>query len=201
MGIESGSPQIMVLRLKVENRFGKKCEVPADFVALADSIESQLKHHISPTTLERVWNYSTRVQATISVHTLNILCEYVDKKDWESFCKSLRESGIIDSEMVEGDFVAVKSLSEKERLEIGWLPDRRCVIEYLGEYKFRAIHCENSTMQTGDTFKCMEFIKNQPAIMDEFIQSDNPEKTPKRYIAGKHHGLSFIKKLPPLEDL
>ena len=97
--------------------------------------------------------------------------------------------------MVEGEYLSVDSLSTGDRIEIGWMPNRKCVIEYLGDYKFRAIYCENSTIQPVDTFKCVEFIKNQPAIMDEFIQSGNTDKTSRRYIAGKHHDLSFIKKL------
>lgn len=193
MGIESSIPQIKALRLEVEKRFGKKCEVPADFVALADLIELTLKRHISPSTLERVWNYSTRGQASISMHTINILCEFIGKKDWSSFCESLNESGVIDSDIVEGENISSSTLSVGDRLQIGWLPDRKCVIEYLGDYKFVAIECENSTMQPGDKFKCVEFIKNQPAVMDEFIQIGDRDKCCKRYIAGKSHGLSFIK--------
>ena len=195
MGIESSLPQIKALRLEVEQKFGKKCEVPADFVALADQIELDLKQHISPTTLERVWNYSTRGETSISLHTINILCKYINKTDWTTFCKSLNESGIIDSDMIEGENIEVSSLSAGDRLLIGWVPDRMCVIEYLGDYKFMAIRCENSTMQPGDTFKCVEFIKNQPAIMDEFFRDGEIGSNPKRYIAGKHHGLSFIKKI------
>lgn len=195
MGIASTSPQIKALRKEVEKKFGIECLVPADFIALADRIESLIKQHISPTTLERVWNYSTRGESSISIHTINILSKYIGKKDWPDFCKSLNESGIIDSEMVTGENIEVNSLKVGDRLQIGWMPDRKCEIEYLGDYKFKAIECENSTMQPGDTFRCVEFIKNQPAIMDEFIQARDTDKNPKRYIAGKHHGLSLIKKL------
>lgn len=193
MSIESSSPQIKTLRLETEKKFGKKCEVAADFIELADKIKDTLKQHISPTTLERVWNYSTRGNPSISIHTLNLLCQYIDKKDWTNFCESLNESGIIDSDMVEGENISSSSLAIGDRLEICWMPDRRCVIEYLGDYRFIAIHCENSTMQPGDRFKCIEFIRNQPAIMDEFMRADKQGNASKRYIAGKHHGLSSIK--------
>ena len=195
MGIDTTSPKIKMLLLAVGDKYGKKPEVPVDFIGLADSIESNLKQHISPSTLERVWNYSTRNTTTVSVHTLNLLSEYVGKKNWTDFCSSLYACGLIDSDMVEDKAVFCKSLSVGDRLQIGWLPDRKCVIEYLGDYKFEAISCENSTLQSGDTFKCIEFIKGQPAVMDEFIQDSDSSKTSKRYIAGKHHGLSYIKKL------
>lgn len=195
MGIETASPKIKMLLLEVSNKYGKTPGVPADFMALADEIRFSLKQHISPSTLERIWNYSTRNATTISVHTLNLLCEYVGMKNWAAFCVSLNESGLIDSDMVEDKAVFSKSLAQGERLQIGWLPDRKCVIEYSGEYKFKAIYCKNSTLQPGDTFKCIEFIKGQQAVMDELIQASDLTKTPKRYVAGKHHGLSYIKKL------
>ena len=195
MGIESTSPQIKALRLEVEKKYGKKLEVPADFMALSDRIIEILKQNISPSTLERVWNYSTRRNAVISSHTLNLLCEYIGKKDWTDFCKFLNESGIIDSDVVAGEYVKSNDLSIGERLQIGWLPNRDCIIEYTGDYKFKAIHCENSTLKSGDTFRCIEFIKGQPAIMDEFIQSEGDNKGLQRYIAGKSHGLSFIKRI------
>lgn len=195
MGIESTSPQIKALRLEVEKKYNKKIEVPADFVAFSDHLSDTLKIHLSPSTLERVWNYSSRKNSSLSAHTLNILCRYIGRKDWTDFCAFLNTSGLIDSDIVEGENVQSARLAVGDRLQIGWLPDRKCVIEYLGNYKFRAVCCENSTMKPGDTFRCIEFIRNQPAIMDEFLQAGDCREKQKRYIAGKHHGLSFIKKL------
>ena len=199
MGIESTSPKIKALRGEIEKKFGKKLEVAADFQALADNLFDTLKQHISSSTLERVWNYSTRKNFKVSLHTLNLLCNYIGKNDWHEFCGHLNETGIIDSEIVEGENVRASSLSKGELLQISWLPDRKCLIEYMGDYRFRAISCENSTLQPGDTFRCIEFIKNQPAIMDELIQSKDQDKKPKRYIAGKLHGLSCIKKFSSSE--
>ncbi|MCH5234176.1 MAG: hypothetical protein J1E16_02705 [Muribaculaceae bacterium] len=195
MGIESSSPQINALRLEVENKFGKKCEVPADFIALGDRIREFLKQNISPSTLERVWNYSTRRQTSLSMHTLNILCEYTGKKDWTTFCKSLNESGIIDSDMVEGEYISVNSLSVGDRIEIGWLPNRKCVIEYLGDNKFVAMDCENSTIRPGDTFHCLEFILHQPVNMDYFQKKGEKSNNNIRYVAGKMNGITTLRKL------
>ena len=194
MGIESSSPQIITLRQHVEAKFGRKPCVPADFVALADNLRETIKEHISPTTLERVWNYSTRSATTLSAHTLNLLSKYIDRKDWSDYCQSLNEAGIIDSDMIDGVAVYSDSLSPGDRLQLGWVPDRNCIIEYLGDYKFIAISCENSTLRPGDTFKCLEFILHEPAIMDQLIQAVDPNKIPKRYVAGKVNGLSYIKK-------
>lgn len=195
MGIETTSPKIKMLLIEVADKFGNQPTVPADFIALADSMKSKLKQHISPSTLERVWNYSTRNTSAVSVHTLNLLCEYIGKKNWTEFCQSLNEAGLIDSDVIEDKTILSVSLIVGERHQFGWLPDRECIVEYLGDYKFKAVSCKNSTIKAGDTFKCIEFIKGQPAIMDEFRQTTNEVSSSKRYIAGKHHGLSFIKKI------
>lgn len=187
------SPKIMALREEVVRKFGKAPSVPADFVSLADKIEKTTKERISNTTLERVWDYANRGYPSISLHTLNLLCHYIDRQDWSEFCKSLNESGINDSDMFEGEYISSHSLTPGDRLLIEWLPDRKCVIEYRGNYEFIALECENSTMQPGDTFRCTEFRKKMPAIMDHFVQKNRKDSQPKRYVAGKEHGLSGLK--------
>lgn len=193
MGVESVSPKIAALKMAVEKEFGKIPRVHNDFVELAEAIKSKLRQHISETTLERVWNYSKRGYETVSLHTLNLLCLYSGKTDWQKHCESLGESGIIDSDMFEGDSIKSEDLQPGTTLKIGWLPDRLCIIEYLGHNRFMALDCENSTMQPGDTFSCLEFRLNHPVMMAEYVQSGCNDKKPKLYIAGKLHGLKTLK--------
>lgn len=131
----------------------------------------------------------------MSLHTLNLISRYIGKKDWQHFCDSLAESGLIDSDMFEGEAIRSVDLKIGDKLQLGWLPDRLCVVEYLGNNRFRALECENSTIQPGDTFSCIEFRLNLPAIMEHFIAAGNDSLTPKRYVAGLKHGISYLKKL------
>lgn len=195
MGIESSSPKLAALRIAVEKKFGKIPKVHNDFISLADSIEITLHQHISETTLERIWNYSNRGYATVSFHTLNLICHYIEKKDWQHFCDSLAESGLMDSDMFEGDAISNEDLKIGDKVQIGWLPDRLCVVEYLGNNRFRALECENSTMQPGDTFSCSGFRLNQPAIMEHFVAVRDVTLNPKRYVAGLKNGICHLKKL------
>jgi hypothetical protein len=73
MGIKRNIPQIYALRQSVELRFGKKLAVHADFQSLVAEIEMEQRLHISETTIERVWGYSTRGYETVSLHTLDVL--------------------------------------------------------------------------------------------------------------------------------
>lgn len=52
-----------------------------------------------------------------------------------------------------------KSLFVGERLIICWLPDRECIIEYLGDYKFKPIECKNSTIKAGDTLNVLNSLR------------------------------------------
>lgn len=195
MGIDSFSPQIGMLRIKIEGSWGKIPKVHNDFMELADTIKTTLRKHISETTLERVWGYSNRGYKTVSLHTLDLLCEYAGLGSWEDFCRSLGEAGLKDSDMFEEDSIYSDELEEGDRLMIRWLPDRQCVVRYLGANRFIAEDCENSTIQPGDTFSCIGFRINRPAVMEKFIAANDNTGTPKQYIAGMNHGLSFLKKL------
>lgn len=195
MGIDSFAPQIGMLRMKIEGSWGKIPRVHNDFMELADDIKNALRKHISETTLERVWGYSNRGYKTVSIHTLNLLCEYAGVRSWENFCRTLSETGIKDSDMFEGDAIYSDELKEGERLMISWLPDRECIIRYLGEGRFVAEDCKNSTIRPGDTFSCIGFRINQPAVMEKFVAFNDSSGTPKQYIAGLNHGISGLKKL------
>ncbi len=76
MSIRSDIPQIAALRQRVEERFEKRLAVHADFLALVAVIEMEQRQHISESTLERVWGYSTRGYKTVSLRTLDVLAKY-----------------------------------------------------------------------------------------------------------------------------
>lgn len=195
MGVESNSPNIALLRLKIESTFGKAPKVHNDFVVLAEKIESKLREHISETTLERIWRYSNRGYGNVSFHILDLLSRYLEFESWKQFCISLRNEGLQDSDMFDGESIFSRNLGKGDRLEIGWLPNRKCVVEYLGDNDFVAISCENSTLQPGDRFSCLEFILNQPCIMENLRTASQNSDTGKRYVAGVRHGLTTLKKL------
>ena len=195
MGIDSFSPQIAMLRKKIESSWGKTPRVHADFSKLAENIQSSLRKYISETTLERIWGYSKRGYKTVSLHTLDLLSEYVGAGNWVNFCRSLGEEGIKDSDMFDDIAIFSDELNVGDRIELKWLPNRECIVRYLGNNRFVAEACENSTIQPGDTFSCIEFRLNQPAVMDHFIATDDDSKIPKRYVAGLNNGISHLKKL------
>lgn len=215
MSIESKIPQIAALRERVESCFGKRLQVHADFLALVSEIEAVQRQHISESTLERVWGYSTRGYERVSLRTLDVLAKYAGAANWVDFCAELKQSGAAESETFCCGSVRSSDLQVGERLRIGWQPDRVCTVRYLGDNRFVAEECENSKMQDGATFSCLQFQLGRELVMDDFINGDvaeqpivepptttpvarstdiacNTTARPQRYAVGSLHGLTLL---------
>ena len=196
MSIRRDIPQILALRERVEERFGKRLAVHADFLALVAVIEMEQRQHISESTLERVWGYSTRGYDTVSLHTLDILSHYAAECCWEDFCRLLSEESGCESELFNAEKISSADLSVGDRLLIGWLPDRLCEVRYLGDNRFVAEHCENAKMQAGDTFSCLQFSLGKELILSDFRQANTPDATSRTYTVGSRNGVTTLRILP-----
>lgn len=186
MNIKSDTSQISILRNKVEDYIDFPLSTHGDFQRLSVGIEYSLREHISESTLERVWKYSTRKYDTISVRTLNVLCRFIGYKSWEHFTTSLSDSSS-ESELFSGNIINTSDLSVGARIKIEWPPDRVCIIRYLGQNRFIAEETKNSTMKPNDTFLCTQFYKGRELHLNEFCRNNTGEKF--CYIIGKKTGI------------
>lgn len=194
MSIPTNLPQIKELQSEVELIFGKKLNVHNDFVLLADSIHKKLHEFISETTLERVWQYSTRGYATVSRRTLDVLCEYSGFDNWSQFCETMKLKSGKESDFFDEESILTKYLNPGDRIRIGWRPDRICIIRYLGDNRFIAEECWNATMQPGDTFSCIQFQLYRPLYLENF-ESSKGRIIGKRYVAGSVNGITICQLL------
>lgn len=149
--------------------------------------------HISITTLERVWSYSTRSGMNISVRILNILSQLTGARDWETFCTKLEEKELHESEFFKNENgISTISLTPGSRIRIGWLPNRICEIEYLGENRFVATKTENSSIREGDSFCCFQIQKGRELYMDSFTRKENDGEKSGSYVVGQASGLTLV---------
>lgn len=200
MSIKSNIPQIVALRQRVEERFGKQLSIHADFVELVSAIETDLRQHISESTLERVWGYSTRGYDNVSLRTLDVLSQYAVGCDWQSYCLCLEQESGCESELFNAPIILSESLQEGDRLRIGWLPNRMCTVRYIGGNKFVAEECLNSKLQPGDTFSCAQFVLGKQLTMTNYMSKLTPLATPQTYIVGTHHGLTTLSLIISISD-
>lgn len=194
MGIDSNSPQIILLRQSVAKRFGRQPMVHSDFLDLVADIEVCVHQHISESTLERVWSYSTRGYNTVSRHTLDVLSLYAEGAYWEEYCQRLRETSESESELFSALAISAEELGVGDRIRLGWLPDRECIVRYLGDGRFVAEECHNSKLRPGDTFTCHTFLLGKELILSHLQRSDD-STSESFYVAGRRHGITLLKRI------
>lgn len=192
MAIKTDDPRVVALKIAAEKRFGHNIETRTDFTLLATDIESVTKEHLSENTLRRLWG-RMRSYDTVFMRTLDVISGYVGYEHWAAFCLALSVKSNRESEIVsDGYAIKVEDLKPGDRIRIGWLPDRQCVVEFVGGNTFRAIHTENSTLQEGDTFECSVMLKNYPLFVDNLVHGGEHCQ---RYSIGIHNGLTTLEKL------
>ena len=183
------SPQLAALREEIEELVGKMYS-HSNFTHLSGLIGYKCKEHISVTTLERIWGYSTRNASKISVRTLDVIARFVECDDWEEYCKRLREKFQRSSEIFRATgAISSSDLTTGTKVRIAWQPDRICVIEYLGDNRYVAVKCENSSMKPGDTFTCLTIQKRRELYMENFTRSGK-EPAGECYVVGQISGLT-----------
>ena len=195
MSIQANIPQIAALRREIEAAESNALLTHLHFVALTEKIEQRLHEHISPTTLERVWRYSTRHYDKVSRRTLDVLARYIGADGWDDYVGRLRSTAGRESEEFTNDILNVSSLAVGTRLLIGWQPDRLCEIRYLGNYRFVVERVENSALRVGDSFSCLQFQLGKELYMDCFQRAGDPSEENARYAVGQSHGLTTLRNL------
>lgn len=170
----------------VEEAVGHPLRSPRDFSQLNDDIFMRTHEFVSASTLMRLWGY---IESDIKprVHTLNILSRFVGYRDWEDFCAADiegRQSSVVicrrlnvSTDLVEGQMVLLR-----------WLPNRECLIRYLGNLYFEVEHSENTQLKKGTTFLCPLIIEGEPLYLDDVRQANIPASG---YVCGKRNGVKF----------
>lgn len=192
MSIQANIPEIAALRQEVENQYGSLLHTHAHFVSLTEAIEETLHEHMSPTTLERVWGYSTRHYNTVSRRTLDVLARYAERENWDDFCAYLKQMEGTESDFFTDDILSTSSLHVGTRLRLGWQPDRVCEVRYMGDYRFVVESVTNGSLRIGDSFSCLQFQLGQLLYMDCFHRVDEASEENQRYAVGRENGLTLL---------
>ena len=185
------SPEIVSLRAEIERVMGRQMCSPADFDWLNLRIWETSHEYLSPTTLKRLWGYIDGAESPRHT-TLCILCHLLGYASWEEYQKSLSVSREEDSETFIGNGVRADELSPGNCIEVAWRPNRRAVLRFEGNNRFTIIETENSKLHVGDTCSAVCFLVNRPMYLDNLVQAN---QSPKTYVAGKHHGLTYVRKV------
>ena len=174
------------LRKAVEETVGREMKSPNDFHCLKEKMQKQLGQKLSLATLERFWGYA-KTSYNPSRWTLDILSVYAGYKSFENFCGN--EEREVQSAFLEREQLSADTIPAGARLRLTWNPERKCVIEHLGNGNFRIIEASGTKLTAGDTFTCHVLIQGEPLYISDLRHKDMP---PVSYVAGKKSGVKFM---------
>ena len=185
------SPEIVSLRADIERLMGRPMRTPADFDWLNLRIWETCHEYLSPTTLKRLWGYIDGAPSPRHT-TLSILSRVLGYISWEEYLEALSVRNEEESESFAGEGIRADELLSGDCIELAWRPNRRAVLRYEGSNRFTVVEAENGKLQAGDTCSAVCFLVNRPMYLDNLVHAG---QAPKTYVAGKRHGLTYVRKL------
>ena len=187
--MNKNAPEIAALRQDIENELKRRIKTPYDFEFLAGVVWERLHENISPTTLKRLWGYIDGADTTRRT-TLCLLSRFLGYADWEAYLADLAKRTDVESDTFAGEGLTIDDLQKGDRVEVTWLPNRRCVFRYDGDAHFVVIEAENAKLRVNDRFETACFIIGKPMYIDRLVRGD---ELPTAYVAGAKNGLLTVK--------
>lgn len=172
------------LRKECQRVLGREAVSPTDFSELSLKISNFTGRNVSVSTLKRIWGYVSYTH-TPSNEILSILSAFVGYRDWHDFrnADTITES----SDFIGNDIIQSSNLMSGNHIQICWKPDRRCIVEYIGNSEFRVIKAENSKLKEDDVFSCGVMAKGEPLLCHEVRRGG--KLLAEGYVAGKSDGI------------
>lgn len=188
---------IALLRSLVEKSAGCKAKTSNDFIYLSGAIQGRTNHHLSVSTLKRIWGYIEGYRS-IRQSTLNILAIFVGYPDYETFVSDYCDSQAVrSSHRVMTLSLSSDQIPQGAHVAIEWNPNRRLVLLHHGLGRHSVIESLNSKVVVGDSFTLHSFIIGQPMVLTNFVHLD---QDPCLFVIGNKGGLTHIQILPPDND-
>lgn len=181
-------PEVNYLLSKVEKCYGRKLTTSSDFEALSVVIEHEINEMLSASTLKRLWGYVSS-NPVPRISTLDVLCRYIGKRDFLTFCEDIKNSSEFESCFYTAKHVSTSDLEQGCSIVIGWNPNRVVRLKYLGDSKLKVISSENSQLKVDDEFEASSLILGHPLYIARIFR--NGEYTPS-YVAGNNGGLTTL---------
>lgn len=182
---------IDALKLKVEEKLGRKLATPSDFNRLILRMQEETGEMLALSTLKRVWRYVPSPHQA-SAHTLSCLAQFAGYTDWSGYIAAYSGSGEIDSDFLTGKQIVAETLRKGDEVEFGWEPDRYCRVVCIGNGVFLVVESRNGKLRRGDTFRASVFSLGLPFYAANVCREG---KKLESYIAGRRKGLNLLNKL------
>lgn len=173
----------------LKRKSGNELRQPSDCEILSLDIEGKTGVHIGATTLKRLLGFA-QDDRTPHTSTLDALARYLGYAHWDELSK-VEDKGNSDFDAPE-DELRSADLQYGDDVEITYLPDRRLVLRYFGNCRYRVIESENSKMKKDDEAEILSFVLHHPLLVVNVWRNG---ECLGQFTAGRVSGLSSIKLL------
>ena len=161
--------------------------LPSDCELLSLDIESKTGVRIGATTLKRLLGFA-QDERQPHTSTLDAIAHYLGYAHWDELAK-IEDQGNSDFDSPDGE-VRSADLQVGCELEIAYLPDRRVVLSYLGNNRYRIQQSENSKLLVGDEVEILSFVLHHPLLVMQVWRSG---QSLGQFTAARISGLSSVR--------
>ena len=177
------------LREKTEKVAGRAMTTPRDFDYLSSRIFDATHSYVASTTLKRFWGYIEADKGKRpSRNTLNVLALSTGYADWECFVQNYASPTEAQSDFLPNHCLRTASLTQGDRVQLTWLPDRGVTLGYEGMGMFKVIESINSKLSAGDTFLCEQFVDGEALYLRCLVHEGGK---PTNYVCGQVNGVKY----------
>lgn len=178
------------LKQAFEVALGHKCTVSNHFDELREYVFQRTGQYVSSTTLKRIWGYLNEPHLA-NQSTLNLLAIALGYSSWDNF-QSGNADGISISRVASspklGKYInVVQDLKPGDRIKLFWNPGRECLIEFIGDIKFKVIKSVKTRLKPGDIITTHIIVPGHPLYL--YLEKQGAEGAhPIAYICGRLKG-------------
>ncbi len=168
---------------------GSDLRQPSDCELLSLDIASKTGVRLGATTLKRLVGFAVDEREP-HASTLDAIARYLGYAHWDELA-AVDDEGNSDFEAPDGE-IRSADLQVGDEVEITYLPDRRVVLSYLGDHRYRVTLSEHSKLQTGDEVEILSFVLHHPLLALQVWRGGTPLG---QFTAGRVSGLSSVKRI------
>lgn len=173
----------------LKSKSGNDLRLPSDCEFLSLDIESRTGVRIGATTLKRLIGLA-QDERVPHASTLDAVARYLGYAHWGELAE-IEDNGNSDFDTHDGE-VRSADLQPGASVEITYLPDRRLVLQYLGDCRYCVTESEKSKLQEDDEVEILNFVLHHPLLVVNVWRKGEPLG---QFTAGRVSGLSSIRLL------
>ena len=154
---------------KLSQKIGQDVCTPAGATVLQLDMEMETGIPIGLNTVKRLVGVLNADGITPRKTTLNAIAYYLGYTSWE---KLIEKESNISSFGGENPFVYMSDIKKNANVEVCWEPNRRIIINHLGEGLYRVVESHNSKLMTDDLLSLKQLAVGFPFIASNVIRKD-----------------------------